>query len=65
MSLELEVEKIRAVRRGIALQFDFDAAKLGEYYRQQEQTLKAVAKAKPESSEASDGTKAAGDSRKH
>jgi hypothetical protein len=30
MSLELEVEKIHAVRRGIAQQFDFDAAKLGE-----------------------------------
>ena len=30
MSLELEVEKIRAVRRSIAQQFDFDAAKLGE-----------------------------------
>ena len=30
MSLELEVEKINAVRRGIAQQFDFDAAKLGE-----------------------------------
>ena len=30
MSLELEVEKIRDVRRGIAQQFEFDAAKLGE-----------------------------------
>ena len=52
MSLELEVEKIRAVRRGIAQQFDFDAAKLGEYYRKQERKLKAAAQAKPQSSEA-------------
>jgi hypothetical protein len=65
MSLELEVEKIRDVRRGIAQQFDFDAAKLGEYYRKQERTLKAVARAKAEISEASDGTKAVGDSRRH
>jgi hypothetical protein len=65
MSLELEVEKIRAVRCDIAQQFDFDAAKLGEYYRGQEAALKAAARAKPESSEARDGTKAAGDSRNH
>lgn len=51
-TVELEVEKIRAVRRGIAQQFDFDAAKLGEYYRKQEAALKAAARAKPESSEA-------------
>ena len=48
-TVELEVEKIRAVRRGIAQQFDFDAAKLGEYYRKQELTLKAMAQAEPES----------------
>ncbi len=60
MSLELEIEKIRAIRRGIAQQFDFDAARLGEYYRKQE----AAARAKPASSEAKDGTEAAGDSRK-
>lgn len=65
MSLELEVEKIRAVWRGIAQQFDFDAAKLGEYYRKQELTLREVAQAEPESSEARDGTKAEGDSLKH
>jgi hypothetical protein len=29
MSLQLEAEKIRAIRRGIAQQFHFDAAKLG------------------------------------
>ena len=52
MSLQLEVEKIRAVRRGIAQQFDFDAAKLGEYYRKQEAALKAVVRTKPQSSEA-------------
>lgn len=51
-TVELEVEKIRAVRRGIAQQFDFDAAKLGEYYRKQEAALRAVARAKPDSSEA-------------
>ena len=51
-TVELEVEKIRAVRRGIAQQFDFDAAKLGEYYRKQEAALKAAARSKPESSEA-------------
>ena len=48
LSLELEVEKIRAVRRDIAQQFDFDTAKLGEYYRKQEATLKAVAQSKAE-----------------
>ena len=47
-TVELEVEKIRAVRRGIAQQFDFDAAKLGEYYRKQEATLKAVVRTKAE-----------------
>ena len=52
MSLELEVEKIRDVRRGIAQQFDFDAAELGEYYRKHEVALKAAARTKPESSEA-------------
>jgi hypothetical protein len=51
-TVELEVEKIRAVRRGIAQQFDFDAAKLGEYYRKQEAALKAAARAKPETREA-------------
>jgi hypothetical protein len=51
-TVELEVEKIRAVRRGIAQQFDFDAAKLGEYYRKQEAALKAVVRTKPQSSEA-------------
>ena len=45
---ELEVEKIRAVRRDIAQQFDFDTAKLGQYYRKQEATLKAVAQSKAE-----------------
>jgi hypothetical protein len=50
MSLESEVEKIRAVRRGIGKQFDFDAAKLGEYYRKQEAELKSAARAKLESS---------------
>ena len=52
MSLQLEAEKIRAVRRGIAQQFNFDVAKLGEYYRKQEAALKAVARTKPESSKA-------------
>lgn len=52
MGLELEVEKIRAVRRGIAQQFDFDATKLGEYYRKQEAARKAAAPAKPETSDA-------------
>lgn len=51
-TVELEVEKIRAVRRGIAQQFDFDATKLGDHYRKQEAALKAAARAKPESSEA-------------
>jgi hypothetical protein len=51
-TVELEVEKIRAVRRGISQQFDFDPAKLGEYYRKQEAALKAVVRTKPESSEA-------------
>jgi hypothetical protein len=64
MSLELEIEKIRAIRRGIAQEFDFDAAKLGEYYRKQEVPLKSAAQAKPASSKAKDGTEAAGDSRK-
>ena len=64
MSLELEIEKIRAVRRGIAQQFDFDAAKLGEYYRKQEVPLNTAAQAKPASSEAKDGTEAAGHGRK-
>jgi hypothetical protein len=50
MSFELEVEKIRAVRHDIAQRFDFDAAKLGEYYRKQEAALKAAARAKPEGS---------------
>jgi len=52
MSLELEIEKIRAIRRGLAQQFGFDVAKLGEYYRKQEAALKAAARAKPETSEA-------------
>lgn len=52
MSLELEVEKIHAVRRRIAQQFDFDAAKLGEHYRKQEVAPKAAARTKSESSEA-------------
>ena len=47
-TLELEVEKIRAVRRNIAQQFGFDTAKLGEYYRKQEATLKAVVRSKAE-----------------
>jgi hypothetical protein len=47
-TVELEVEKIRAVRRDIAQQFDFDTAKLGEYYRKQEATLKAVVRSKVE-----------------
>ena len=51
-TVELEVERIRAVRRGIAQQFDFDAAKLGKYYREQEAALKAVVGTKPERSEA-------------
>jgi hypothetical protein len=51
-TVELEMEKIRAVRRDIAQQFDFDTAKLGEYYRKQEAVLKVAARAKPESSEA-------------
>ena len=48
-TVELEVEKIRAVRRDIAQQFDFDTAKLGQYYRKQEATLKAAARSKVES----------------
>ena len=52
MSLELEVEKIRDVRRSITQRFDFDAAKLGEYYRKQEAALKVAARTKPESNEA-------------
>jgi hypothetical protein len=64
MSLELEIEKIRAVRRGIAQQFDSDVAKLGEYYRKQELPLNSAAQAKPASSEAKDGTEAAGHGRK-
>jgi uncharacterized protein (DUF2164 family) len=47
-TVELEVEKIRAVRRDIAQQFDFDTAKLGEYYRKQEAALKAVVRSKVE-----------------
>jgi hypothetical protein len=47
-TVELEVEKIRAVRRDIAQQFDFEPAKLGKYYRKQEATLKAVAQSKAE-----------------
>jgi hypothetical protein len=49
-TVELEVEKIRAVRHDIARRFDFDAAKLGEYYRKQEAELKSAARAKPEGS---------------
>lgn len=64
MSLELEIEKIRAVRRGIAQQFDFDAAKLGEYYRKQERPLNSAAQAKLEGSQAKDGTDVTGDSRR-
>ena len=48
-TVELEVEKIRVVRRDIARQFDFDTAKLGEYYRKQEAALKAARPSKPES----------------
>jgi hypothetical protein len=47
-TVQSEVENIRAVRRDIAQQFDFDAAKLGEYYRKQEATLKAVVRTKTE-----------------
>ncbi len=47
-TVELEVEKIRAVRRGIAQQFDFDAAKLGDYYRKQEATLKLAVRTQAE-----------------
>jgi hypothetical protein len=49
-TVELEVEKIRAVRHDIAQRFDFDSAKLGEYYRKQEAELKSAARAKLESS---------------
>jgi len=51
-TVELEVEKIRVVRRDIARQFDFDTAKLGEYYRRQEASLKAASGTQPESSAA-------------
>lgn len=51
-TVELEVERIRAVRRGIAQQFDFDATKIGDHYRKQEAALKAAARGKPENSEA-------------
>jgi hypothetical protein len=61
-TVELEVEKIRAVRHDIAQKFDFDAAKLGEYYRKQEAALKAAARAKPESSEATARVKETPDS---
>jgi hypothetical protein len=42
-TVELEVEKIRAVRYRIGQQFQFNAAKLGEYYREQEVVLKTAA----------------------
>ena len=62
MSLESEVEKIRAVRHDIAQRFDFDAAKLGEYYRKQEAELKAAARAKPADSGAAARVKETPDS---
>jgi len=46
-TVEVEVEKIRVVRRDIARQFDFDTAKLGDGYRRQEASLKAVSRTKP------------------
>jgi hypothetical protein len=46
---ELEVEKIRVVRRDIARKSDSDTAKLGEYYRRQEASLKAASRTKPQS----------------
>lgn len=61
-TVELEVEKIRAVRRGIAQQFDFDAAKLGEYYRKQEAALKAVVRTKAEATAATARVKEAPES---
>jgi hypothetical protein len=48
-TVEFEVEKIRVVRRDIARQFDFDTAKLGDYNRRQEASLKAASRTKPES----------------
>jgi hypothetical protein len=45
-TVELEVEKIRAVRYRIGEQFQFNPAKLGEYYREQEAALKAAARSK-------------------
>ena len=62
LSLELEVEKIRAVRRDIAQEFDFDTAKLGEYYRKQEAALKSAARAKLEGSGATARVKETPDS---
>ena len=58
-TVELEVEKIRAVRRDIAQQFDFDTAKLGQYYRKQEASLKAASRTKPESGVATASVKEA------
>lgn len=61
-TVESEVEKIRAVRRGIAQQFDFDAAKLGEYYRKHEAALKAAAHTKSASGESTARVKETPDS---
>jgi len=51
-TVELEVEKIREIRRCIAKQFNFDVAKLGDYYRNQEAALKMAVRPSQTCSEA-------------
>jgi len=56
-TVEIEVEKIRTVRRRIAKECDFDVAKLGNYYRQKEAEIKSGQRASLELSEKSAGIK--------
>lgn len=48
-AVEREVEKIRAVRRGIAGQFDFDTVRLGDHYRELQAAMKKSAASRSES----------------
>jgi hypothetical protein len=51
-AVESEVEKVRAVRRAIAEQFNFDAVRLGEHYRHLQAAMKRPAASRRESSAA-------------
>jgi hypothetical protein len=49
-TVELEVEKIRAVRREIAERFNFDPVRLGDHYRERQAAAQTGSSSRREAS---------------